>query len=55
MKVQIAFTLRSAMPLGSSKNHIWLQDHSVAKPYEMQEEESSMLIAAESINEPEKD
>ena len=41
----IAFTL----------NHIWLQDHSAAKPYEVQEEESGMLMAAESINEPEKD
>ena len=33
----IAFTL----------NHIYLQDHSVAKPYEIQEEESGMLMAAE--------
>ena len=41
----IAFTL----------NHIWLRDHSIAKPYEIQEEDSGMLMAAESINEPEKD
>ena len=33
----IAFTL----------NHIYLQDHSVAKPYELQEEENEMLMAAE--------
>ena len=36
-------------------NHIWLRDHSIAKPYEIQEEDSGMLMAAESINEPEKD
>ena len=33
----IAFTL----------NHIYLQDHSVAKPYAMQEEENNMLMVAE--------
>jgi DNA mismatch endonuclease (patch repair protein) len=33
----IAFTL----------NHIWLQDYSVAKPYEAIEEEGGMLMAAE--------
>ena len=33
----IAFTL----------NHIYLQDHSVAKPYELQEEENEMPMAAE--------
>lgn len=33
----IAFTL----------NHIYLQDHSVHKPYEVQEEETGMLMAAE--------
>ena len=38
----IAFTL----------NHIYLQDHSVAKPYEVQEEENGMLMAAEDIQEP---
>ena len=37
----IAFTL----------NHIYLQDHSVAKPYEIQVEESGMLMAAEDIQE----
>ena len=37
----IAFTL----------NHIYLQDHSVAKPYEGQEEEGGMLMAAEDIQE----
>ena len=31
-------------------NHIYLQDHSVAKPYEVQEEESGMLMAAEEIH-----
>ena len=36
----IAFTL----------NHIFLQDHSVKKPYVEQEEESGMLMAAESDN-----
>ena len=38
----IAFTL----------NHIYLQDRSVAKPYEVQEEENEMLVAAEDIYEP---
>ena len=38
----IAFTL----------NHIYLQDHSVAKPYEILEEEGGMLMAAEDIQEP---
>ena len=33
----IAFTL----------NHIWLQDHSIPKPYESAEEETSLPIAAE--------
>ena len=28
-------------------NHIYLQDHSVAKPYEAQEEETDMPMAAE--------
>ena len=37
----IAFTL----------NHIYLQDHSLPKPYEPQEEESGMLMAAEETNE----
>ena len=37
----IAFTL----------NHIYLQDHSLPKPYETQEEESGMLMAAEETNE----
>ena len=36
----IAFTL----------NHIYLQDHSVKKPYVEQEEENGMLMAAESDN-----
>lgn len=35
----IAFTL----------NHIWLKDHSVSKPYELQEEECDMPMAAEEI------
>ena len=38
----IAFTL----------NHIYLQDHSVVKPYVEQEEDSGMLMAAEDIQEP---
>ena len=33
----IAFTL----------NHIWLQDHFVPKPYEVQDDETEMLMAAE--------
>ena len=33
--------------LAFTLNHIYLQDHSVAKPYELQEEENDMLIAAE--------
>ena len=37
----IAFTL----------NHIYLQDHSVVKPYVEQEEDSGMLMAAEDIQE----
>ena len=41
----IAFTL----------NHIYLQDHSVAKPYKEQEEENGMLMAAEEIHEPKDD
>ena len=42
----IAFTL----------NHIYLQDHSLAKPYEEQEEgNSDMLMAAEDIQEPKSD
>ena len=36
----IAFTL----------NHIYLQDHSIAKPYKIQEEESGMLMAAEEVS-----
>ena len=36
----IAFTL----------NHIYLQDHSLVKQYEIQEEESGMLMAAEEIH-----
>ena len=38
----IAFTL----------NHIYLQDRSAAKPYEMQEEENGMLMAAEGDSPP---
>ena len=33
--------------LAFTLNHIYLQDHSVAKPYELQEEENDMLMAAE--------
>ena len=37
----IAFTL----------NHIYLQDHSMGKPYDIQEEDNGMLMAAEDIQE----
>ena len=33
--------------LAFTLNHIYLQDHSVAKPYELQEEENDMPMAAE--------